>query len=243
MNPITDQDAYTAARTTLHRVGTHVLGRRRFGVVGRFGLRASPGGLATPAFGDEPEIVRIDGVSLIREVGGVMTQTAINGATLRDLATFAGVDIDRPFSAGGDTPAVGDPDGALVLDATAARTIAEWYALGWRVMDDVIAELPPTAEPATIQLWPEHFDAGTNVGLASGERVNLGCSPGDAFEPQPYLYVGPWSADRRGDQAFWNAPFGAILRAADLVGADDAARVGGAFLRAGLRHASGDHAD
>ena len=46
-------------RLDLHRLCAHVLGRRRFVVSGHFGLRASPGGLATPAFGPEPETLRI----------------------------------------------------------------------------------------------------------------------------------------------------------------------------------------
>ena len=51
----------TTTREVLHRVAAHVLGRRRYQVSGRFGLRASPGGFATPAFGDGPEVVRIAG--------------------------------------------------------------------------------------------------------------------------------------------------------------------------------------
>jgi hypothetical protein len=51
-----------------------------------------------------------------------------------------------------------------------------------------------------------------------GLKVNLGGSPGDGFCAEPYLYVGPWTSDRPGDPAFWNAPFGAIARASALQG-------------------------
>lgn len=93
------------------------------------------------------------------------------------------------------------------------------------------------AEPATIQLWPEHFDAGTNLVLANGERVNLGFSPGDATCDEPYAYVGPWSSARGGDPAFWNASFGAVLRRSELDPSGprhDCAR----FLLAGMANAA-----
>jgi hypothetical protein len=52
----------------------------------------------------------------------------------------------------------------------------------------------------------------------------------------PYLYVGPWTEDRPGDAAYWNAPFGAVLRATDVVGLppSEAQAVAVAFLRRGL---------
>lgn len=69
---------------------------------------------------------------------------------------------------------------------------------------------------ATIQLWPEHFDAATTVTLPSMEPVDLGFSPGDGFESEPYLSVGPWGAARPGDPRFWNVPFGSMRRHSDV---------------------------
>ena len=91
--------------------------------------------------------------------------------------------------------------------------LADWFALGWRALDVVVDPDSGLDEVTVIQLWPEHFDAGTTVTIATGTKVNLGFSPGDSYEPEPYLYVGPWEAERRGDPSYWNAPFGAILRA------------------------------
>ena len=65
------------------------------------------------------------------------------------------------------------------------------------------------------------------------DEVNYGVSPGDPDHDLPYAYVGPWRA-RRG--AFWNEPFGASRRLADL---GDAAAVAG-FLRAGRERAAAD---
>ena len=102
-----------------------------------------------------------------------------------------------------------------------------WYdalANAWPLLDLVLARAAarPHATPARIQLWPEHFDAGTNVGIGPGEddRINLGISLGDAFSPQPYLYGGPWGPERPGDPQLWNAPFGAVRTYDEIATAD-----------------------
>jgi hypothetical protein len=181
----------------------------------------------------------VAGLTLLREVAGASTHIPIVGSTLRDLAVFTDVDLDADFSGGDDAPPLGDVDVPIDADADAAEVMADWYHVGWRVLDGVTTGLPAEAAPATIQLWPEHFDAATNVGLASGERVNLGFSPGDAFEAEPYAYVGPWSSQRPGDPSFWNAPFGAVLRWSEAHASAEPAEACSAFMLAGLRHSSG----
>ena len=47
------QSELVPTRRALHRIAAHVLGRRRYQVAGRFGLRASPAGFATPAWHGE----------------------------------------------------------------------------------------------------------------------------------------------------------------------------------------------
>src|SRR5581483_11126971 len=175
---------------SLHRIAAHVLARRRFEVSGRFGLRASPGGVATPAFGDGPEVLRLAGPVLVRETGGSTAAVTVAGATLRRLAQFAGTDVQGEFSCGEDTPAVGDPDEPLIFDAARWHVLADWYDVGWRALDAVLAALGTEADPATLQLWPEHLDVGTNVdiGLGPEARVNLCFTPGDRFSAEPYAY-------------------------------------------------------
>ena len=153
--------------SSLHRIAAHVLARRRFQVSGRFGLRASPGGIATRAFGDGPEVLRLAGPVLIRESGGTSAAMTVTGSTLRLLADFAGTDLDAPFSCGDDTPELGDPDAPVLIDPARLAVLVGWYDLGWRALDAVIAALPVDAAPATLQLWPEHLDVGTNVGVCS----------------------------------------------------------------------------
>lgn len=235
--PADETAAMVSTRRTLHRVAAHVLGRRRFAVTGRFGLRASPDGIATPAFGDGPEVLRVAGATLVREQGGEVTQMALEGANLAVLAAFAGTDLDPSFSVGDSTPPLGDPDAPLTADRHQLRLLADWFWLGWRVLDTVVSELPGAADPATVQLWPEHFDASTNVASASGNRVNLGFSAGDDTSPEPYCYVGPWGPERGGDPEYWNVSFGAVLRSSELSDADAEARCL-EFLRCGLEQAA-----
>jgi hypothetical protein len=221
----------SATRVDLHRIGAHVLGRRRFEVSGHFGLRASPGGLATPAFGPEPETVRLAGSFMVREVGAASTSMALQDATLRQLAHFAGAELEADFSAGPDTPPLGPVDRPLALDEAELAGLVEWFGLGWSVLDEVTSRHPAWATRSTIQLWPEHFDAATAVQIGRDAGVNLGFSAGDAFCEEPYAYVGPWGTERPGSAAYWNAPFGAYLPRS---GAGAGAAACAPFIRRGL---------
>lgn len=232
--------AFGPTRDTLHRIATHVLGRRRSEVSGRFGLRTFASGIATPAFGDEPEVLRLSRTALVRERGAAATHLSVPGTTLRQLAAFVDTDLQRPFSVGHETVPVGDADAVLELDLESTRLIGKWFGFGWEVLDTVVSTLPTSASPATTQLWPEHFDAATTVLTNSGTGVNLGFSPGDGFEAQPYAYVGPHDGARGGDPSFWNAPFGAVLTMQAITGAGDPFATVADFLRTGLRHAGSE---
>jgi hypothetical protein len=220
-----------ATRLELQRVATHVLARRRCDATGKFGLRATPGGIGTPAFGpaDDLEVVRISGTDLVHERGGTLTVRSIDGSTLGELAAMVGVDLTTEHDVGHDTPDLGDQDAPIAIDADVADGLAAWFGLGWRALD-VVART--ARDPAPAQLWPEHFDASSLVSIGPGpdDRCDVGVSPGDRFSDEPYLYVGPWTKDRPGDPAYWNADFGARRRRADVPTV--AAAV--AFFREGL---------
>jgi hypothetical protein len=229
--------AYATTRTAMQRVAVHVIARRRHALVGKLGLRATPGGIGAPAAGPDHEVLRTSGVWLLRERTGEDARTTsldLRNATLADAAAFADVDLTAPFEAGSDTPPVGDVDAPLTVDAAAASALADWFAFGAAVLDGVVAALAPAAAPSVVQVWPEHFDAGCDVAAAPGQRVNLGASPGDGFRAEPYVYVGPWGPDRPGDPGYWNAPFGAFLDHAALRDAADPLVDAVAFLRRGL---------
>src|SRR5262245_39683695 len=103
-------------RLGLQRVATHVMARARHRATGKFGLRATPGGFGTPAFGPDIEVLRVDGPLLVRETAGNATAIALDGATLAALADFATVDLKDPFDVGRDTPALGDVDAPITID-------------------------------------------------------------------------------------------------------------------------------
>ena len=159
--------------STMQRIATHILARRRHAVSGRFGLRATPGGIGTPAFGapDALEVVRTSGTSLVHELGGQVQVLPIAGATLADLAAMVDVDLTADFTVGNDTADVGDLDaphparrrrsgraGGLVRPRLASPRHHRTHA--------------PTA-PAPIQLWPEHFDASCLLAIGSGAERSL----------------------------------------------------------------------
>ena len=223
--------ALTTTRLDLQRVATHVLARRRHAVSGRFGLRATPGGIGTPAFGspDVLEVVRTAGTSLVHELGGQLRAVPMAGATLTDLAALVDVDLSADFTVGKDTPDLGDVDAPLSLDTDAVAGLSDWYDLGWQALDIVGLT---AASPAPIQLWPEHFDASCLLAVGPGpdDRCDVGVSPGDDHHDEPYLYLGPWVARRPGDETYWNASFGALLPRSAVSSVADAL----AFYREGL---------
>lgn len=220
-------------RDALHRVTVHVLARARVEALGRFSLRVTPGGIGTPDLSDGRR-VRISGDRLVVEsdaAGAAAVRTVpIAGSTLTSLAAVAGVDLDGPLDVGHDTPPLGDPDAVIALDAAAAADLAAWYRDVATILDGVLAALPDHAAPTLPRLWPEHFDVAVEAQATPARRVNLGGSPGDGFCDEPYLYVGPWTADRPGDAGFWNAPFGAFRTRSGLVAGGDPVAAGVAFL-------------
>jgi hypothetical protein len=114
----------------------------------------------------------------------------------------------------------------------AARVLAAWYEFGAGVLERLRGEAS-AAEAATEPiLWPEHFDVAIEMGdEAAGARATYGFSPGDENHPEPYAYVGPWTAQPPGD--FWNAQGfgGAELGYAELLASDDAVAAALDFMR------------
>ncbi|MCV2491951.1 hypothetical protein OF117_21625 [Geodermatophilus sp. YIM 151500] len=203
-----EPQALVATRTSWHRVAEHVLAAGQFAAAGTIRLRPRPGGFATAVgVGDRQLAVVGDELQVIR-AGSTRSQRL---TTVGDAARFAGVE---PGLSGSYAPATGaDPDAPLQVDPAAARTLADWFALGDDALRRLADDLGAPQDPV---LWPEHFDVGVTV-----DGVNYGCSPGDAALPDPYLYVGPHDGPPTRDD-FWNAPFGAALTADRVRSVDDA---------------------
>jgi hypothetical protein len=213
--------ALIAARNELHQLAVHLVARARVQQTGRFSLRVTPDGFGTPEMGDSARRVRISGSHLVVEsdvVGGAAaTVAAIDGASLAELAAVVGVDLAQPLNVGHDTPPLGDTSARISLDAAGAAELADWFGQSSTILDAVMSQLPGDATPTLPRLWPEHFDVAIEAGARPGVRVNLGGSPGDGSSgDEPYLYVGPWTADRPGSADFWNAPYGALRTRSQL---------------------------
>jgi hypothetical protein len=239
---------FAATRDSLHRVAAHVLGRARVHSADRSSLRVTIGGITTPTFGDDQRRIRIaEGRLLVETEGGpqaTQRAMALHGSSLADLAALAGADLTRSIDIGDDIPPLGDVHARLDFDAEALASIVAWYEFFARLLDRVSAELPASAQPTPVRLWPEHFDVAIEAEVAVGSatagqtrsrRVNLGGTPGDSFCEQPYLYVGPWGPERPGSDGYWNAPFGAVLTASDLTADAQPDEPAMDFLREGLR--------
>jgi len=210
LKPLSSRFAATAA--ALHRVAAEIVAPARK-PDNEIALQATPGGFGTPPFEFEgsDRQVRVDGAELVYRVGAEerrvrITSLAAAGALVAELL---------PQDTGLDE----DP---LDVDAAAAEALGAWYALGEAVLGELIAEAAPADDPSTINLWPEHFDIAIELGSgADGVRANYGFSPGDADHPEPYVYVGPSTAEVEGE--LWQATGfrGAELGYAELLAADD----------------------
>jgi hypothetical protein len=196
---MTASQVLVTTRTSWHRVAEHVLAAGQFAARGTIRLRAHPGGFGTAVdLGDRQLAVVGDELLVIRE-NAIRSEPL---TTLGRAAQFAGVELGLRGSYAPSTTA--DPDAPLPVDLTAARWLADWFALGEAALRRFAAELGQPREPV---LWPEHFDLGVVL-----EAVNYGCSPGDVAMPEPYLYVGPHEGPPSRHE-FWNTAFGATAGA------------------------------
>lgn len=216
---------FGSTRESLRTLACYVVSPARKARTGRIGLRPTGRGFGTPPFDDGSRIA-VRGNQLERDPGEPVVIT-----TLRAAAEFVGVELSADPGVGHDLPPY-TPDVDLAVDGSASLALGAWYSFGQRVLD----ELGDGSVGGTIseaQLWPEHFDLAVTVALDASAEVNVGFSPGDGFEPEPYVYVGPHSTDEL-RAAYWNAPFGACLRYGVLTATDDPARAALDFIVEGL---------
>ena len=230
-------DSFPATRLAVHRVAAYVVSPARRQAMGRMGLRAAPGGLATPTFAG-PEgmtTVGVAGVDLVvHSEAGHRHQRL---STLAAAGSFVGIEPDVAWAAELDIPEPGPLDADLAVDPDDAAALAAWFRFGWEILEALSMDggSDHASEP---QLWPEHFDPAIEIGDPAGTtRASYGFSPGDVSadatagpEPLPYLYVAPWYPDEKPASDFWSAGRMAVLRYADLVTEADPAAAAHAFL-------------
>jgi hypothetical protein len=117
------------------------------------------------------------------------------------------------------------------VDTAAATALGDFYGFACSVLEQLRAD-EADGDPSLVQLWPEHFDIAVELGSEkASRRANFGASPGDDDHDEPYLYVGPWTAEVSGE--LWNATgfSGAELRYSELLEAEDQRRAALEFMR------------
>ena len=203
--------AFPATAAALHRVAEQVIAPARK-PDNEIALTATPGGFGTPVFpyrGIHHQ-VRVHGAELVHRAGDEERRAPLT--TLEEARQLV-VEL-VPAGPLGDTP--------LDLDPNAAARLADWYAFGASLLEELVTSAAAEDDPTFPTLWPEHFDIAIELGDESaGARVNYGFSPGDEGHAEPYAYVGPWTAPPAGP--LWNAAGfpGAELTYAELLAAPD----------------------
>lgn len=188
-------DDVVETRNGLHRVAELVLKPAREKATGNeIALRWYPGGFGTPAFPEDGKnrMIRVEGLNLVDG-----NESGEQRAPLRTVKA-AGEMV-------GDLVEAGElSDEELALDAEAADFLARWFAFATLVISDLQTTADPDLDPGMVQLWPEHFDIATELGLeADGKRAAFGASPGDEEHSLPYLYVAPWTEQPEAE--VWNS--------------------------------------
>ena len=214
---------FVDTRNALHRVAEELVAPARK-PHNEIALRQTPGGFGTPAFEFEGRTmqVRVEGVELVVE-----RDRAEERVELHSLAA-AGAPLGPELLPDG----VPDDETPLGIDGEAAARLSEFYSLGARVLELLRSAMSADAEASDTNLWPEHFDIAFDAGPeAAGMRATYGASPGDEEHGEPYVYVGPWTADVSAE--LWNATAfrGAELGYAELLGAGDPEILAIEFMR------------
>lgn len=228
--PLGDIDAVTRTRRAWHTLAEHVLAPARYRVEGRIGLRVTDGGFGTPVFG-EREQVRVEGATLAVVRGDETTPSPIT--TISEAAGAAGIEPGAAKDVYPPTTPL-EPDRPLDIADQGTRVLAAFFALGADVLEQVREGASESDEPSDVQLWPEHFDLGLELGNEDrGTRATYGASPGDGAHDEPYLYVMWWTEPA--PDPFWNddAFPGASLSYSALRAAPDPRVAGHEFLLRG----------
>lgn len=230
IGPVTSPPAdLPSARDGLHRLAAYVVAPARYRVTERFGLRWVPGGVGTPAFGDGRQ------VRLVSDQLEVVDADGLRSAPITSIAAAAehlGEPVDGDTAAEHDTPALGNLDIPLGVRGEHLDWLSNWWGIGVRSLTQVVGEAA-SVDPGEVQLWPGHFDVGVEIG-DEARRASYGASPGDAANPEPYLYVSLWWPDRLElEPDAWSAEAftGAVLPASDLEGVADPVAAAAAFYR------------
>jgi len=187
-------ESFAATVASLHTVAERLVAPARK-PENEISLRATPGGFGTPMFEfeDAEHQVRVEGDELVHSAGGEEQR-----AQLTSLAAAA-------EALAGLLPADADvSDEPLAVDASSSLALGAFYGFADALLFELVDEAGDGDAATPPRLWPEHFDIAIELGSEdAGAHANYGASPGDENHDEPYLYVGPWTAEVSGE--LWNA--------------------------------------
>lgn len=235
-NPLSDSFATT--RNYLHQIAFFAVSPARHKAEARMGLKPTEGGFGTPRF--DGTVVRVEGDQLVIERENSVSSQLITD--IRSAAEFlAGSYQSVWFDDFQDPLAPMDPDTPLEIVPEDTTHIGAWFAYGFEVLNELGARGTAGDDVSEAQIWPEHFDAATELGDGDqGQRASFGASPGDGGTPEPYLYVAPWAEIETSDP-YWNAAYfpGSILTFSALSEAEDVRDEAMRFFMAGYNRLHG----
>lgn len=203
-------EGFSTTREGMHRLAEDVIKPLRELNTGEFSLVRKPGGFGVPDF--DGNGARVDGTELVINEDGKERRGEIT--TLAAAVELIGPRLLK------EEPTVSERP--LEIDADAAAALAAAFEVGEAALRKLVKEAKPGDSPSKPTLWPEHFDIAIELGSErAGLRANYGMSPGDAEHPEPYFYVGPWTATPDGD--LWNSKAfnGAEITYTELAATED----------------------
>jgi hypothetical protein len=225
---------FETTRDSLHQIAFFAVSPVRHKAAGRMGLRHHEGGFGTPEF--EGKTVRVEDDILVLHDGDSVATHEIS--TVREAVEFLGHEYEAEWYEDFHDPLNPvDPDLELEIDPVAGHALGQWFAFAWVVLEELRSHGAPDDDVTEVQLWPEHFDAATEMGnQEKGQRASYGASPGDGAHTEPYLYVAAWSEVDR-SEPFWNDESfnGASISYTELKKSDNPVRTAGDFLLEGYR--------
>ena len=181
----------------------------RYRATERIGLASDAGRLRHVPFGDGRGRA---GRRRRARARAAATSDAAPLTTLAAAAEFVGVPLGAPPTCTRRRPSVRSRRAARRSTRRRGACSPAWFAYAARAAGRPAVAASGRWTATDVQLWPEHFDLAIELGdEAAGTRANLRRRrPGDDDIAEPYLYVGPWDADRRtGPLAAY--PFGAAI--------------------------------
>ncbi len=194
---------FVPTRNALHQLAFYVIAPSRYRATGRMGLTAVGAGFGTPAIEANEQII-VEGDILTRRRGS--RSESVSLTTLAAAGEFLETPYQVEWFAGFRDPLPpADPTALLAVDEESSLQIGSWFGFVTDVLGTT-RQFEGATDVSEIQLWPEHFDAATEIGSAAlGMRASYGGSPGDDDHAEPYLYVASWGDIDRSNP-YWNDP-------------------------------------